>query len=170
MLRCQSKRVVNDGRDQDRQHPTTRRRSAGSRMARISPGIGRRRSRGPGRETEVVDATDDLGDHSDVGGGAGAPIESGRLGDCWAAVELAANAPFVGQGEHASPPGRPSGWARFWFNHAVRGTGSGGGGIRTLERAFSPLPVFKTGAFNRSATPPGGSKIARNAPAPGAAS
>jgi hypothetical protein len=51
-------------------------------MARISPGIGRRRSRGPGRETEVVDATDDLGDHSDVGGGAGAPIESGRLGDC----------------------------------------------------------------------------------------
>ena len=43
------------------------------------------------------------------------------------------SAPFVGQGEHASPPGRPSGWARFWFNHAVRGTGSGGGGIRTHE-------------------------------------
>ena len=29
----------------------------------------------------------------------------------------------------------------------------GGGGIRTLE-GLAPLPVFKTGAFNRSATPP----------------
>ena len=29
----------------------------------------------------------------------------------------------------------------------------GGGGIRTHE-GLSPLPVFKTGAFNRSATPP----------------
>jgi hypothetical protein len=29
----------------------------------------------------------------------------------------------------------------------------GGGGIRTHER-LSPLPIFKTGAFNRSATPP----------------
>src|SRR5215204_4925743 len=29
----------------------------------------------------------------------------------------------------------------------------GGGGIRTRER-LSPLPVFKTGAFNHSATPP----------------
>jgi hypothetical protein len=29
----------------------------------------------------------------------------------------------------------------------------GGGGIRTHERR-KPLPVFKTGAFNRSATPP----------------
>src|SRR5690554_5460383 len=29
----------------------------------------------------------------------------------------------------------------------------GGTGIRTLER-LSPLPVFKTGAFNRSAIPP----------------
>jgi hypothetical protein len=29
----------------------------------------------------------------------------------------------------------------------------GGGGIRTHERR-QPLPVFKTGAFNRSATPP----------------
>ena len=29
----------------------------------------------------------------------------------------------------------------------------GGAGIRTLERV-APLPVFKTGAFNRSATPP----------------
>ena len=29
----------------------------------------------------------------------------------------------------------------------------GGGGIRTHER-FNPLPVFKTGAFNHSATPP----------------
>ena len=29
----------------------------------------------------------------------------------------------------------------------------GGTGIRTLDR-FNPMPVFKTGAFNRSATPP----------------
>jgi hypothetical protein len=29
----------------------------------------------------------------------------------------------------------------------------GGGGIRTPERV-APLPVFKTGAFNHSATPP----------------
>jgi hypothetical protein len=29
----------------------------------------------------------------------------------------------------------------------------GGGGIRTHER-LTPLPIFKTGAFNRSATPP----------------
>jgi hypothetical protein len=32
---------------------------------------------------------------------------------------------------------------------------SGGGGIRTHEGPEWPLPVFKTGAFNRSATPPG---------------
>jgi hypothetical protein len=31
--------------------------------------------------------------------------------------------------------------------------GGGGGGIRTLE-TLARLPVFKTGAFNRSATPP----------------
>src|SRR3954469_25750982 len=30
----------------------------------------------------------------------------------------------------------------------------GGGGIRTHDRSY-PMPVFKTGAFNRSATPPG---------------
>ena len=30
----------------------------------------------------------------------------------------------------------------------------GGGGIRTRD-GLSPMPVFKTGAFNRSATPPG---------------
>jgi hypothetical protein len=34
----------------------------------------------------------------------------------------------------------------------MRGHG-GGGGIRTLD-GLSPMPVFKTGAFNRSATPP----------------
>ena len=32
---------------------------------------------------------------------------------------------------------------------------NGGDGIRTHEEA-NPLPVFKTGAFNRSATPPKG--------------
>jgi hypothetical protein len=32
---------------------------------------------------------------------------------------------------------------------------SGGGGIRTLEGPRWPLTVFKTAAFNRSATPPG---------------
>ena len=35
------------------------------------------------------------------------------------------------------------------LNHIL----GGGGGIRTHER-FNPLPVFKTGAFNHSATPP----------------
>ena len=34
---------------------------------------------------------------------------------------------------------------------------NGWGGIRTHER-LSPLPVFKTGAFNRSATHPNGSR------------
>jgi hypothetical protein len=34
-----------------------------------------------------------------------------------------------------------------------RGLGNGGGGIRTHE-GLSSLPVFKTGAFNHSATPP----------------
>jgi hypothetical protein len=29
----------------------------------------------------------------------------------------------------------------------------GGAGIRTLDR-FNPMPVFKTGAFDHSATPP----------------
>jgi hypothetical protein len=36
---------------------------------------------------------------------------------------------------------------------------SGGGGIRTHEAAGRGLPVFKTGAFNRSATPPGSSVV-----------
>ena len=33
-------------------------------------------------------------------------------------------------------------------------TSDGGGGIRTRD-GRKPMPVFKTGAFNRSATPPG---------------
>jgi hypothetical protein len=33
--------------------------------------------------------------------------------------------------------------------------GDGGGEIRTPETGVARLPVFKTGAFNRSATPPG---------------
>ena len=37
--------------------------------------------------------------------------------------------------------------ANFWIQYG------GGGGIRTPERV-APLPVFKTGAFNHSATPP----------------
>ncbi len=37
-------------------------------------------------------------------------------------------------------------------NHEVSG---GGGGIRT-HGGLSPTPVFKTGAFDHSATPPGG--------------
>src|ERR687897_493234 len=37
--------------------------------------------------------------------------------------------------------------------HGRAGGSGGGGGIRTRER-LSPLPVFKTGAFNHSATPP----------------
>ena len=38
----------------------------------------------------------------------------------------------------------------------VEGRKDGGGGIRTLETRFARLLVFKTSAFNRSATPPGG--------------
>ncbi len=38
-------------------------------------------------------------------------------------------------------------------NAQYRGLTGGGGGIRTHER-LAPLPIFKTGAFNRSATPP----------------
>ncbi len=44
--------------------------------------------------------------------------------------------------------GRPN--AKVTANLSFSG---GGGGIRTHER-LTPLPVFKTGAFNRSATPP----------------
>ena len=36
------------------------------------------------------------------------------------------------------------------------GAVSGGGGIRTHGRGCTPSPVFKTGAFGRSATPPAG--------------
>ena len=38
----------------------------------------------------------------------------------------------------------------------------GGGGIRTHE-TLSRLPVFKTGAFNHSATPPGAAQRGRDA-------
>src|SRR6266581_3268988 len=38
-------------------------------------------------------------------------------------------------------------------NERTRRLAGGGGGIRTHERR-KPLPVFKTGAFNRSATHP----------------
>jgi hypothetical protein len=41
-----------------------------------------------------------------------------------------------------------------YANHAVAKADGGGGGIRTLE-TLARLPVFKTGAFNHSATPPG---------------
>src|SRR3546814_5527322 len=37
----------------------------------------------------------------------------------------------------------------------------GGGGIRTHD-GLPPMPVFKTGALNRSATPPGDGKGRRN--------
>lgn len=40
-----------------------------------------------------------------------------------------------------------------WFQSVNRGVYGGGGGIRTHE-TVARLPVFKTGAFNRSATPP----------------
>ena len=39
------------------------------------------------------------------------------------------------------------------MSHLTIGVLSGGEGIRTPDRD-SPMPVFKTGAFNRSATPP----------------
>jgi hypothetical protein len=42
----------------------------------------------------------------------------GYLGDCWATVELAANALFTDQGEHARGIDRRSEWARSWLNHA----------------------------------------------------
>ncbi len=35
----------------------------------------------------------------------------------------------------------------------MQGQNGGGGGIRTPD-GRKPMPVFKTGAFNRSATPP----------------
>jgi hypothetical protein len=44
-------------------------------------------------------------------------------------------------------------WVLSQEREGRRSTG-GGGGIRTHE-GLSSLPVFKTGAFNRSATPPG---------------
>src|SRR3546814_15226097 len=40
-------------------------------------------------------------------------------------------------------------------------SGGGGGGIRTHD-GLPPMPVFKTGALNRSATPPGDGKGRRN--------
>jgi hypothetical protein len=40
-----------------------------------------------------------------------------------------------------------------WRDAPLSTTLCGGGGIRTHER-LKPLPIFKTGAFNRSATPP----------------
>ena len=36
---------------------------------------------------------------------------------------------------------------------------NGGGGIRTLVRGKPPETVFETAAFNRSATPPGGTRL-----------
>src|SRR5829696_768275 len=53
------------------------------------------------------------------------------------------------------PPGRAGqGYWRRGGGRAGQGRATGGGGgIRTRER-LSPLPVFKTGAFSRSATPP----------------
>ena len=39
------------------------------------------------------------------------------------------------------------------YIRGLRGVCGGGAGIRTLE-GFYPLLVFKTSAFNRSATPP----------------
>ena len=44
-------------------------------------------------------------------------------------------------------------WALKIIKDNMEKRNGGGGGIRTLE-GLSPLPVFKTGAFNRSATPP----------------
>src|SRR5215218_2148235 len=61
------------------------------------------------------------------------------------------------------PLKRPSGLAlswyplqpiRFYVTRRGRTLPSGGGGIRTRGRV-APSPVFKTGAFDRSATPPG---------------
>jgi hypothetical protein len=39
------------------------------------------------------------------------------------------------------------------MNRIIKIQNGGGGGIRTHE-TLARLPVFKTGAFNRSATPP----------------
>jgi Putative redox-active protein (C_GCAxxG_C_C) len=55
------------------------------------------------------------------------------------------------------------------LGHADFSLPSGGGGIRTHGRGCTPSPVFKTGAFGRSATPPDQSRIAAGAgglPAP----
>ena len=39
------------------------------------------------------------------------------------------------------------------FHRKIFGINGGGTGIRTLD-GLAPMPVFKTGAFNRSAIPP----------------
>ena len=45
-------------------------------------------------------------------------------------------------------------WIRYWPVRKLGRFVNGGGRIRTLD-TLSSMPVFKTGAFNRSATPPG---------------
>src|SRR2546428_132094 len=45
-------------------------------------------------------------------------------------------------------------WAEMTRNQAIFGSTSGRGGIRTPEAAQCRLTVFKTAAFNRSATLP----------------
>jgi hypothetical protein len=52
---------------------------------------------------------------------------------------------------HASRP--DGGLEMLRRNSPQRGFDGGGGGIRTHE-GLASLPVFKTGAFIRSATPP----------------
>ena len=74
------------------------------------------------------------------------------IGDC-PAITLA-----PGQPERPSQRDLVSRYAlEYWvFLNLTKphgGPGGGGGGIRTHE-TLARLPVFKTGAFNRSATPP----------------
>ena len=57
------------------------------------------------------------------------------------ATSAAPRTALVHSGSYKAAPSNPT-------------TLGGGGEIRTHE-GLTPLPVFKTGAFNRSATPPG---------------
>jgi hypothetical protein len=54
-------------------------------------------------------------------------------------------------------PGRGFRLIRLWLQHL----GSGGGGIRTHGR-LAPTPVFETGPFDHSGTPPGVARRARS--------
>src|SRR5690606_5096604 len=60
----------------------------------------------------------------------------------------------AGDAHHDEKPHLPHGKTSCPQPSAFRNANNGGGGIRTHGEP-KPTPVFKTGAFNHSATPPG---------------